>query len=110
MRRVSWTVVAAVGLLVGLLGAAGAAGLNEAAVVAQLTAADHEIEEGYFSIGEGATVIAKPGSDLHRWLSAHRGQKVRLRVETTLDGLKADPALRPGTGRDSGVVSRHPQR
>jgi hypothetical protein len=109
MRQV-WLVVAVVGLVVGVLGGAAAAGLNAAAVVAQLTAADHEVDEGYFSLGDGATVIAKPGSELHRWLSDHRGQKVRLRVETTLDGLNTEPAMRPGSGRDSGAVSWHLNR
>ena len=97
-------------MLVGGLGAAVAGGLNEAAVIALLTAADHEVDEGYFTLGDGTTVIAKPGSDLHRWLSAHRGQKVRLRIEATRDGLNTDPALRPGTGRESGEVSWHIKR
>lgn len=110
MRRVSWLFVAVVGLTFGVLGGAVASGLNEAAVVAQLTAADHEVDEGYFSLGDGATVIARPGSDLHRWLSAHRGQKVRLRVETTRDRMNTEPALRPGTGRESGDVSWHLKR
>lgn len=106
MRRGLLVLVTVVGLVAGLFGAAVAAGLNQAAVVAQLTAADHEVEEGYFTLGDGATVIVKPGSDLHAWLTAHRGQKVRLRVEATRDGLNSDPAMRPGIGRDSGEVSR----
>jgi hypothetical protein len=106
MRRVSWVVVVVLGVSFGVLGAAVAAGLNEAAVVARLSAADHEADEGYFSLGDGVTVIAKPGSELHRWLSANRGQKVRLRVEATMDGLNTDPGMRPGSGRDSGAISR----
>lgn len=101
-RQVAWFVAA---VLLGVLGGAAASGLDEAAVVAQLSAADHEVEEGYFMVGDGATVIAKPGSDLHRWLTAHRGQKVRLVIEGTRDGVNGDPSLRPGSGRDTGQVS-----
>ena len=104
MRRlVVWCAAA---MVLGVLGAAVAAGLDETTVVAHLTAADHEVDEGYFSIGDGTTVIARPGSDLHRWLTAHRGQKVRLVVETTRDGATDDPTLRPGLGRETGQVSR----
>jgi hypothetical protein len=47
-------------------------------VTAFVTSADHEVVDGYFSLGEQTTVVAKPGSDLHRWLSSHRGQRIRL--------------------------------
>ena len=104
MRRlVAWFAAL---ILFGAISAAVAAGLDETTLVAELTAADHEADEGYFSIGEEATVVARPGTELHRWLSAHRGQKVRLVVETTLDGAAADPSLRPGSGRETGLTSR----
>ena len=102
-RHLAWFVAAAV---FGLFGGAVAAGLDEAAVVAHLTAADHEVEEGYFSLGDGTTVVARPGSELHRWLTSHRGQKVRLMIGVTRDGLNTEPALRPGSGRDTGEISR----
>jgi hypothetical protein len=48
-----------------------------------VTAADHEVEEGYFGLGQQTMIVAKPGSDLHRWLSSHRQQKVRLTLLQT---------------------------
>jgi hypothetical protein len=102
-RQVLWFVAA---VLLGVLGGAAAAGLDETTIVAEVSAADHEVDEGYFTLGDGATVIAKPGSELHRFLTAHRGQKVRLAIEGTRDGISGDPSLRPGSGRDSGQISR----
>lgn len=92
-------------LLLGL-GAATAASLDEATVVAEVSAADHEAEEGYFTLGDGATMMVMPGSELHRFLASHRGQKVRLVIEAARDGVSGDPSLRPGNGRESGQISR----
>jgi hypothetical protein len=97
--------VAAAVLLVGL-GAAAAASLDEATVVAEVSAADHEVEEGYFTLGDGATMVVKPGSELHRFLASHRGRKVRLVIEPARDGVQGDPSLRSGDGRDSGHIGR----
>ena len=41
---------------------------DETTLTAQVTSADHEQEEGYFSLGENATVLAKPGTELFRFL------------------------------------------
>ncbi|HSL23304.1 MAG TPA: hypothetical protein VK886_17375 [Vicinamibacterales bacterium] len=103
MRRQVMCLVAAV--FFGVLGGAIAAGIDEATVIAELTAADHEADEGYFSVGEGTTVLARPGSDLHRWLATHRGQKVRLVIEAARDDSTPPPGARPGSGRDTGEVS-----
>jgi hypothetical protein len=51
---------------------------DEAVLTVQVTSADHELQEGYFSLGESATVIAKPGSDLHKFLSRQRGRKIKV--------------------------------
>jgi hypothetical protein len=51
---------------------------DEASLTAQVTSADHEMEEGYFSLGESATVLAKPGTDLYRFLARKRGHAVRV--------------------------------
>ncbi len=102
-RHLAWFVAAAV---FGAFGGAVAAGLDETAVVAHLTAADHEVDEGYFSLGDRATVVVRPGSELHSWLAAHRGQRVRLMIGVTRDGLRTEPALRPGSGRGAGEISR----
>jgi hypothetical protein len=51
---------------------------DEATITVQVTSADHELEEGYFALGEQATVVAKPGSDLFKFLSRQRGHKVKI--------------------------------
>jgi hypothetical protein len=43
-----------------------------------VSAADHELSEGYFSLGDSATIMAKPGSDLYRFLVRQRGRKVKV--------------------------------
>lgn len=51
---------------------------DETVVNVEVTSADHEAEEGYFALGEQATVMVKPGSDLFRFLNRHRGHKVKI--------------------------------
>ena len=51
---------------------------DETTLTAQVTSADHEQEEGYFSLGENATVLAKPGTELFRFLTRQRGHKVKI--------------------------------
>jgi hypothetical protein len=51
---------------------------DEAIMTVQVTSADHEVEEGYFSLGDSATVVAKPGTELHRFLSRQRGRKIKI--------------------------------
>jgi hypothetical protein len=53
---------------------------DEATVTAQVSSADHEVQEGYFTLGEGLTLVAKPGSDLHRFLMRQRGRKIKITV------------------------------
>lgn len=36
----------------------------------QVSSADDELEEGYFSLGDQATVTVTPGSDLYRFLAS----------------------------------------
>ena len=36
------------------------------------------MEEGYFSLGDSATVMVKPGTELYRFLSRKRGHAVRI--------------------------------
>jgi len=49
-----------------------------------VSSADHELQEGYVNIGNETTVIAKPGSDLHRLFVRYRGKMVYVTVETEL--------------------------
>jgi hypothetical protein len=79
---VGWMVVAA--LLLGMrLGRA--ADKDEAVLTAKVTSADHETDEGYFSLGKDATVLVKPGTDLHRFLARQNGREVRITL-TVVDG------------------------
>jgi hypothetical protein len=71
-----WMVVALV--LVGLSIGWAADRRDETVLTVEVSSVEHEIEEGYFALGENATVMAKPGSDLHRFLTRHRGRTVRI--------------------------------
>ena len=51
---------------------------DETILSVQVSSADHELEEGYFTLGESATVMAKPGSDLFKFLARQRGRKVKV--------------------------------
>lgn len=82
MFTIGWLAVAL--LLVGL-SIGRASDSDETTVTVAVSSADHEVEEGYFALGETATVMAKPGTDLHRFLVRHRGRKVKI-VLTEADG------------------------
>jgi hypothetical protein len=51
---------------------------DETVLTVQVSSADHEVEEGYFALGDNATVMVKPGSDLYRFLVRQRGHKVKI--------------------------------
>jgi hypothetical protein len=51
---------------------------DETVLTVKVSSADHETEEGYFSLGDNATVMVKPGSELYRFLSRQRGHKVKI--------------------------------
>jgi hypothetical protein len=71
----AWLVIAL--LLVGV-SIGRAFDTDETTVTVDVSSADHELEEGYFALGEQATVMAKPGSELFRFLSRQRGNKVKI--------------------------------
>jgi hypothetical protein len=75
-------VAKAAGLVLALLligySVGRAADRDEVTVTVQVTSADHEVEEGYFSLGDATTLMAKPGTDLYRFLSRQRGHKVKI--------------------------------
>ena len=77
-----WMVVAA--LLLGMSIGRAADG-DETAFTVRISSADHETDEGYFSLGTDATVLAKPGTDLHRFLLRQNGREVRITL-TLVDG------------------------
>ena len=72
---IGWMVVAA--LLLGMSIGRAADG-DETALTVRVSSADHEADEGYFSLGKDATVLAKPGTDLHRFLARQNGRDVRI--------------------------------
>jgi hypothetical protein len=51
---------------------------DETVLTVVVSSAEHEAQEGYFSLGDTATVMVKPGSDLYKFLSRHRGKKIRI--------------------------------
>lgn len=80
---IGWMVVAT--LLLGMSIGRAADG-SETVMTVQVSSADHEIDAGYFALGKDATVMAKPGTDLHRFLVRQNGRQVR--VTLTLVGGK----------------------
>jgi hypothetical protein len=77
IRRPLAVAAVCVALLAGWPATAG----DQVDVTAEITAADHELEEGYFGVGQDAAIVAKPGSPLHTWLKTHVGQRVKIVIE-----------------------------
>lgn len=77
MRRAVMACLTLALMFVGLsLGRAS--DVDETSVTVQVSSAEHEIQEGYFTLGENATIMVKPGSDLYNFLARQRGQKVKI--------------------------------
>ena len=89
-----WMVFAA--LLLGM-SIGRAADRDETTMTAKVSSAEHETVEGYFSLGADATVFAKPGTDLQRFLARQNGRQVR--VTLTLVGAEQLQKLERGGGR-----------
>lgn len=51
---------------------------DETVLTVQVSSADHELQEGYFTLGADVTVMVKPGSELYRFLNRQRGNKVKI--------------------------------
>lgn len=67
-------------LIVAAFAVGRASDRDEAVMTVQVSSADHELLEGYFTLGDSATVMAKRGSTLYNFLSRQRGRKVKLVV------------------------------
>jgi hypothetical protein len=81
-RRVATAVVLVALLLAGfIVGRASEA--EETAITVQVTSADHEVDEGYFSLGDSATLLVKPGTDFYRFLANRRGHQIRVTLTET---------------------------
>jgi len=77
VRRVSVVVMASALVLAGY-GLGRASDKDEAVVTVKVTSADHEIQEGYFSLGENTTVMVKPGTGLYQFLARHRDRTITV--------------------------------
>jgi hypothetical protein len=87
VRRAVAVCVTVVLLFVGFL-IGRASERDETSVTVQVSSADHELQEGYFTLGDGLTIMVKPGSDLHRFLARQRGRKVKISLtEATVPEL-----------------------
>jgi hypothetical protein len=97
MRRstTAWILLALLLVTVGV--ATGYTMPDETVVIADITAADHEVEEGYFALGQKATLIAQPGTKLHGWLANHRGQRVRVLIAIAENDSTGTKDQEPGT-------------
>lgn len=62
---------------------------DETTLTVQVSSADHELIEGYFTLGDNLTVMAKPGTEVHRFLARQRGRKIRIALA---DASAAAPA------------------
>jgi hypothetical protein len=76
--RIGWVAWLTLALLLVGFSVGRAFDRDETSLTVQVTSADHEQEEGYFSLGDNATVMVKPGSDLYRFLTRQRGHKVKI--------------------------------
>jgi hypothetical protein len=65
-------------LIVTAFAVGQASNRDETVLTVQVSSADHELLEGYFTLGDSATVVVKRGSDLYNFLSRQRGRKVKL--------------------------------
>lgn len=79
MRATAVALVVLTALTAGI-GIGRASDRDETTITAQVSSADHETDEGYFSLGADATVMAKPGTALYRFLARQKGRKVKLTV------------------------------
>jgi hypothetical protein len=87
--------VALVALIVVTVGFSRVAGApEEATATGVVTSADHEIEEGYFTLGENVTVVAKPGTPLHDWLRERKGKKVTVTLQESATLLTLERSQR----------------
>jgi len=77
MRRFL-VLMALVGALLSGLAVAAQQGFT---LSGRLGATDQEAQEGYFAIDNQTMIVVKPGSDLHGYLRARVGQRVRITIE-----------------------------
>jgi hypothetical protein len=74
----AWVILAVFLAFVAGLHVTAASDRDETVITVQVSSADHELQEGYFTLGDSTTVMVKPGSDLYKFLSRQRGRKVKV--------------------------------
>jgi hypothetical protein len=47
----------------------------------RIGATDQEAQEGYFAVDNQTMIVVKPGSEIHGYLRARVGQRVRISIE-----------------------------
>ena len=77
MRKLM-TALVTLALIIAAFAVGRASNRDEAVMTVQVSSADHELQEGYFTLGDSATVMVKRGSDLYNFLSRQRGRKIKL--------------------------------
>ena len=77
MRKLTAALIT-LALIVAAFAVGRASDRDETVMTVQVGSADHELLEGYFTLGDSATVMAKRGSALYNFLSRQRGRKVKL--------------------------------
>jgi hypothetical protein len=67
--------------LVGMLLSGLALAQQGFTLTGRVGATDQEAQEGYFAIDNQTMIVVKPGSDLHNYMRARVGQRVRVTIE-----------------------------
>jgi hypothetical protein len=67
--------------LMGLLLSGLAVAQQGFTLTGRVGATDQEAQEGYFAIDNQTMIVVKPGSDLHNYMRARVGQRVRVTIE-----------------------------
>ena len=67
--------------LVGMLLSGLALAQQGFTLTGRIGATDQEAQEGYFAIDNQTMIVVKPGSDLHNYMRARVGQRVRVTIE-----------------------------
>ena len=76
--RHAWVAWLSLAFLLVALSVGRAADKDEMTLTVQVSSAEHELQEGYFTLGDSVTMMVKPGSDLHRFLARQRGRKMKI--------------------------------
>lgn len=74
----AWVTLALVLALTAGFVVGQASNRDETILNVQVSSADHEVIEGYFTLGDSATVMVRPGSELYKFLARQRGKRIKL--------------------------------